>query len=150
MFSSTVYTYTICIHPINVLYGLLFHFYIVQDDPRFQCDSCYSIFILYVMFRRSLFALYWSSCYSIFILYVMFRRSLFALYWSSCYSILILYVMFRRSLFALYWSSCYSILILCVMFCRSFFVPLSFFVILLRVLVRFKDSDYPFDIFKLF
>jgi hypothetical protein len=36
MFSSTVYTYTICIHPINVLYGLLFHFYIVQDDPRFS------------------------------------------------------------------------------------------------------------------
>jgi hypothetical protein len=37
------------------------------------------------------------------------------------------------------------------MFCRSLFVPLYFFflAIVLPVL-RFTDSDYPFDIFKLF
>jgi len=37
------------------------------------------------------------------------------------------------------------------MFCRSLFVPLYFFfVIMLSVLLRRTDSDYPFVIFKLF
>ena len=50
--------------------------------------------------------------------------------------------------------------VVCVMFCRSLFVLLSFFsfghcvvcsLLLVIVLsVRFTDSDYPFDIFKLF
>ena len=38
-------------------------------------------------------------------------------------------------------------LVLCVMFCRSLFVLLS---IVLSVLLRYTDSDYPFGIFKLF
>jgi uncharacterized membrane protein len=38
-------------------------------------------------------------------------------------------------------------LALCVMFCRSLFVLLA---IVLSVLLRFTDSDYPFGIFKLF
>jgi len=38
-------------------------------------------------------------------------------------------------------------LVLCVMFCRSLFVLL---VIVLSVLLRFMDFDYPFGIFKLF
>jgi hypothetical protein len=42
--------------------------------------------------------------------------------------------------------------VFCVVFCRSLFVPLSFFLltIVLPVLLRFVDSDYPFGIFKLF
>jgi hypothetical protein len=38
------------------------------------------------------------------------------------------------------------------MFCRSLFVPLYFFLlaIVLSVVLRFTDSDYPFGIFKLF
>jgi len=38
------------------------------------------------------------------------------------------------------------------MFCRSLFVHLSFFplTIVLSVLLRYTDSDYPFGIFKLF
>jgi len=38
------------------------------------------------------------------------------------------------------------------MFCRSLFVLLYFFLlaIVLSVLLRYKDSDYSFDIFKLF
>jgi hypothetical protein len=38
------------------------------------------------------------------------------------------------------------------MFCRSLFVLLVFFLldIVLYVLLRFTDSDYPFGIFKLF
>jgi len=35
-------------------------------------------------------------------------------------------------------------------FCRSLFVLLSLFAIVLFVLLRFTDSDYPFGIFKLF
>jgi len=38
------------------------------------------------------------------------------------------------------------------MFCSSLFVPLYFFLlaIVMSVLLRFTDSDYPFGIFKLF
>jgi len=37
------------------------------------------------------------------------------------------------------------------MFCRSLFVPLYLFLtIVLSVLLRYADSDYPFGIFKLF
>ena len=38
------------------------------------------------------------------------------------------------------------------MFCRSLFVLLYFFllVIVLSVLLRYTDSDYPFGIYKLF
>jgi len=43
-------------------------------------------------------------------------------------------------------------LVFCVVFCRSLFVLLYFFhlAIVLYVLHRFMDSDYPFDIFRLF
>ena len=43
-------------------------------------------------------------------------------------------------------------LVFCVVFCRSLFDILSFshLVIVLSVLLRFMDSDYPFGIFKLF
>jgi hypothetical protein len=46
-------------------------------------------------------------------------------------------------------GSCYSIFSFVCMFCRSLFVlfPLA---IVLSVLLRFTDSDYPFGIFKLF
>ena len=47
------------------------------------------------------------------------------------------------------WGSCYSICSLMCMFCRSLFV-LFLLVIVLSVLHRFTDSDYPFGIFKLF
>jgi len=40
-------------------------------------------------------------------------------------------------------------LVLYVVFCRSLFV-LFLFAIVLSVLLRFMDSDYPFGIFKLF
>jgi len=48
------------------------------------------------------------------------------------------------------YMQCYPVL--CVMFCRSLFVLLSFFLlaIVLSGIHRFKDSDYPFGIFKLF
>ena len=39
-------------------------------------------------------------------------------------------------------------LVFCVVFCRSLFV-LFLFVIMLSVIPRFTDSDYPFGIFKL-
>ena len=49
-------------------------------------------------------------------------------------------------------GSCYSIFSFMYMFCRSLFVPLSFIflAIVLSVLLRITDSNYPFDIFKLF
>jgi hypothetical protein len=37
-----------------------------------------------------------------------------------------------------------------VMFCRSLFVPLSFCLVIVLSVLWFTDSDYPFDIFKLF
>jgi len=40
-------------------------------------------------------------------------------------------------------------LVFCVMFCRSLFI-LLLLAIMLSVLLRFKASDYPFGIFKLF
>ena len=43
----------------------------------------------------------------------------------------------------------YSIFSFMCMFCRSLFI-LFLLVIVLSVLFRFTDSDYPFDIFKLF
>ena len=50
------------------------------------------------------------------------------------------------------WGSCYSIFRFICMFCRSLFVLLYFFLltIVLPVLLRYADSDYPFGIFKLF
>ena len=46
------------------------------------------------------------------------------------------------------WGSCYSIFsLLCNVFFRSLFVLLA---IVLPVLLRFTDFDYPFGIFKLF
>ena len=51
-----------------------------------------------------------------------------------------------------YWGSCYTIFSLMCMFCGSLFVLLFFFlfVIVLSIFLRFTDSDYHFDIFKLF
>ena len=48
--------------------------------------------------------------------------------------------------------SCYSIFSFMCLFCRSLFVLLYFFflAIVLSVLLRYTDSDYPFGIFKLF
>jgi hypothetical protein len=42
--------------------------------------------------------------------------------------------------------------VFCIMFCRSLFVfcPVFLLGIALSVFLRFKDSDYPFGIFKLF
>ena len=50
------------------------------------------------------------------------------------------------------WGSCYSIFSFMRIFCRSLFVLLYFFLlaIVLSVLLRYTDSDYPFGIFKLF
>jgi hypothetical protein len=47
---------------------------------------------------------------------------------------------------------CYSIFSFICMFCRSLFVLLYFFLltIMLSVLLRYTDSDYPFGIFKFF
>ena len=45
------------------------------------------------------------------------------------------------------WGSCYSIFSFMRMFCRSLFVLLT---IVLSVLLRYTDSDFPFGIFKLF
>jgi hypothetical protein len=45
------------------------------------------------------------------------------------------------------WGSCYSIFSFMCMFCKSFFVP---FLLVIVCLLRFTDSDYPIDIFKLF
>jgi hypothetical protein len=49
------------------------------------------------------------------------------------------------------WGSCYSIFSVMCMFCRSLFVFLYFFLlaIVLSVLLRYTDYDYPFGIFKL-
>ena len=47
------------------------------------------------------------------------------------------------------WDSCYSIFSFICMFSRSMFV-LFLFAIVLSVLLRFTNSDYPFGIFKLF
>ena len=47
------------------------------------------------------------------------------------------------------WDSCYSIFSFICMFSRSMFV-LFLLAIVLSVLLRFTDSDYPFGIFKLF
>ena len=49
------------------------------------------------------------------------------------------------------WGSCYSFFSCMCMFCRSLFVRLSFYLlaVMLSVLLRFTDSDYPFGIFKL-
>jgi hypothetical protein len=43
-------------------------------------------------------------------------------------------------------------LVLCVLFCRSLIVPFVLFLltIVLSVLLRFKDSEYLFGIFKHF
>jgi hypothetical protein len=63
------------------------------------------------------------------------------------------YVKFRSSVIWFYWFvififSWYTI----IMFCRSLFVLLYFFhlAIVLSVLLLFTNSDYSFDIFKLF
>ena len=50
------------------------------------------------------------------------------------------------------WGSHYSIFSFICMFCRSLFAPVVLFLlaIVLPVLLRFTDSDYPFGIFKLF
>ena len=50
------------------------------------------------------------------------------------------------------WDSWYSIFSFMCMFCGSLFSILFFFflVIVLSVLLRFRYSDYPFDIFKHF
>ena len=50
------------------------------------------------------------------------------------------------------WGSCYSNFSFLCMLCRSLFVLLYFFLlaIVLSVLLRYTDSDYPFRIFKLF
>ena len=45
------------------------------------------------------------------------------------------------------WSSCYSIFSCMCIVCWSLFVLLA---IVLSVLLRYMDSDYPFGIFKLF
>jgi hypothetical protein len=59
--------------------------------------------------------------------------------------------MFCRSLFVFRGVRVTRSLVLCVMFCRSLFVVFILFLldIVLSVL-RFTDSNYPFDIFKLF
>jgi hypothetical protein len=51
-----------------------------------------------------------------------------------------------------YWGSCYSIFSFMCMFSRSLFVLMYFFLlaIVLSVVLRYTDSDYPFGIFKLF
>ena len=51
------------------------------------------------------------------------------------------------------WGLCYSIFSFICVLCRSLFVLLYFFFLLaivLSVLLRYTDSDYPFGIFKLF
>ena len=47
------------------------------------------------------------------------------------------------------WGSCYSIFSFMCRFCRLLFFLLSFS-FMLSVHLRFRDSDYPFGIFKLF
>ena len=47
------------------------------------------------------------------------------------------------------WGSCYSIFSFICMFCR-FVLVLFLLAIVLSVLLRYTDSDYPFVIFKLF
>ena len=47
------------------------------------------------------------------------------------------------------WGSCYSIFSFMCRFCRLLFFLLSFS-FLLSVQLQFRDSDYPFGIFKLF
>ena len=47
------------------------------------------------------------------------------------------------------WGSCYSIFSFMCIFCRSLFV-LFLLTIVLSVLLRVMDSDYPFGILKLF
>jgi membrane-associated HD superfamily phosphohydrolase len=46
--------------------------------------------------------------------------------------------------------SCYSIFRFICMFCRSLFLSLFLLAIVLSVLLRLTDSDYPFGIFKPF
>ena len=49
-------------------------------------------------------------------------------------------------------GNAYLSFVFCVVFCRSLFVLVSFFPLttVLSVLLRITNSDYPFDIFKLF
>jgi hypothetical protein len=48
------------------------------------------------------------------------------------------------------WCSCYSIISFMYMCCRSFCFVFFLLAIVLSVLLRFTDSDYPFGIFKFF
>ena len=52
----------------------------------------------------------------------------------------------------LQWGACYSIFCFMCMFSRSLFCPMSFFLlaIVLSVLRRYTNSDYPFGIFIFF
>ena len=66
-----------------------------------------------------------------------------------------IYFILNNNLYESYTSNlhiCYLIFSFMCILCRSLFVLLSFFLfaIVLYVLLRYTDSDYPFGIFKLF
>ena len=65
----------------------------------------------------------------------------------------ILYVKYINKIKLVFsWVRVVQSLDFCVVFCRSLFVLLYFFLfaIVLSVLLRYTNSDYPFGIFKLF
>ena len=97
----------------------------------------------------------WGSCYSIF----SFIRNVFS--FLQIVDIVLSVLRFTDSKYpsgapafnlGFYGVDVTRSLFQCVIFCRSLFVLLSFFLlaIMLSVLLRFTNSDYPFGFFKLF
>ena len=83
---------------------------------------------------------------------VVFCRSLFVFIGVRAARSLVFCVVFCRALFVFIGVRAARSLVFCVVFCRSLFALFVLFLlsILLSVLLRFTDSDYPFCIFKHF
>ena len=80
---------------------------------------------------------------------VVFCRSLFVFIGVRAARSLVFCVVFCRALFVFIGVRAARSLVFCVVFCRSLFV-LFLLSILLSVLLRFTDSDYPLGIFTHF
>ena len=129
-----------------VLLDLQFYMYVLQIVVCLQRGSCYSIFSFICMFCRSLFVFSGVCVTRSIVLFVCFVDRCLSLVGFVLLD-LQFYMYVLQIVVCLQWGSCYSIFSFICMFCRSLFFSVA---IVLSVLLRYTDSDYPFGIFKLF